>query len=267
VNYSSASANCGGPAYAGAANSRSRFSRELNKNARPASRGTASYRSRRLVRARPEAQEWEALQEILLASRSRFVGLAYAILRNREDAEDAVQDALLSAYLHLRAFEGRSAITTWFTRIVLNAALMIRRKQKSTRIDPLPESCAADGTPWAERIPASQPDPEMVYAEEETFQAIDVLLRKMSPALRQAFTMTYYDEMSHEEAGALLGITTGTFKSRLFRARQHLMNHAQRSLVAPIRRAKHSPFSSSKIDFQTLAARPAEISSPEIAFS
>ncbi len=204
---------------------------------------------------------------MFLASRPRFIGLAYAILRNREDAEDAVQDALLSAYLHFRSFEGRSALTTWFTRIVLNAALMIRRKQKNSRIDSLPESCAADGTPWTEKIPASQPDPEMVFAEEETFQLIDVLLRKMSPVLRQAFRMTYHDEMSHEEAGALLGIATGTFKSRVFRARQHLMNHAQRSLVAPIHRAKHSPFSSSKNDFQTLAGRPAEISSPEIAFS
>jgi len=267
VNYPSTSANCGGRARVGATDSRSRFSRELNNIARPASRGLATYRSRRFVRTRPEGQEWEALQEMFLTSRPRFIGLAYAILRNREDAEDAVQDALLSAYLHLRAFEGRSALTTWFTRIVLNAALMIRRKQKNTRIDPLPESCVADGTPWTEKIPASQPDPEMVYAEEETFQRIDVLLGKMSPALRQAFTMTYYDEMSHEEAGALLGIATGTFKSRVFRARQHLMNRTQRPLVAPIRRAKHSPFSSGKIDFQTLAARPAEISSPEIAFS
>jgi RNA polymerase sigma-70 factor (ECF subfamily) len=107
----------------------------------------------------------------------------------------------------------------------------------------------------------------MVYAEEETFQLIDVLLGKMSPALRQAFTMTYYDEISHEEAGALLGIATGTFKSRVFRARQHLMNRAQRSLVAPIRRAMHSPLSSGKNDFHALAARAAEISSPEIAFS
>jgi RNA polymerase sigma-70 factor (ECF subfamily) len=47
--------------------------------------------------------------------------MAYTILRNKEDAEDAVQDALLSAYVHLRAFEGRSALTTWFSRIVLNA--------------------------------------------------------------------------------------------------------------------------------------------------
>jgi RNA polymerase sigma-70 factor (ECF subfamily) len=193
--------------------------------------------------------------------------MAYSILRNKEDAEDAVQDALLSAYLHLRAFEGRSAFTTWFTRIVLNAALMIRRKRKSSWTDSEPESSTTDDTPWTERIPGAQPDPEMMYAEEETLQLVDVLLGRMSPLLREAFTMTYCQEMSNEEAGALLGVMTGTFKSRLFRARRHLMNHAARSLLAPMRRGMDSPYPSSKSAFQTLAPRSAESLSPEIAFS
>jgi RNA polymerase sigma-70 factor (ECF subfamily) len=187
-------------------------------------------------------------------------------LRNKEDAEDAVQDAFLSAYLHLRAFEGRSAFKTWFTRIVLNAALMIRRKRKSYWTDSQRESSTTDDTPWIERIPAAQPDPEMMYAEEETLQLIDVLLGRMSPLLRQAFTMTYYQEMSNEEGGALLGVTTGTFKSRLFRARRHLMNQASRSLLAPIRPAMDSPYLSRKSAFQALAPTSAESSSPEIAF-
>ena len=55
----------------------------------------------------------------------------------------------------------------------------------------------------------------MMCAEQETFQLLDVLLGEMSPLLRQAFTMTYYEEMSNEEAGALLGVTTGTFKPRV----------------------------------------------------
>jgi RNA polymerase sigma-70 factor (ECF subfamily) len=204
---------------------------------------------------------------MFLASRPRFVALAYSILRNKEDAEDAVQDALLSAYLHLRAFEGRSAFRTWFTRIVLNAALMIRRKRKSLWTDSQQESSTMDDTPWTERIPAAQPDPEMMYAEEETLQLIDVLLGRMRPLLRQAFTMTYYQEMSSEEAGALLGVTTGTFKSRVFRARRHLMNHAARSLLAPIRRATDSPYPSRKSVFQPLARRSAESLPPETAFS
>jgi RNA polymerase sigma-70 factor (ECF subfamily) len=187
---------------------------------------------------------------MFLASRPRFVALAYSILRNKEDAEDAVQNAFLSAYLHLRAFEGRSAFTTWFMRIVLNAALMIRRKRKPSWTDFQRESSTTEDAPWTERIPAAQPDPEMMYAEEETLQLIDILLGRMSPLLRQAFTMTYYQEMSNEEAGALLGVTTGTFKSRLFRARRHLMNQAPRSLLAPIRRAMDSRYPSRKALFR-----------------
>jgi len=209
----------------------------------------------------------DTLQEMFLASRPKFVGIAYSILRNREDAEDAVQDAVLSAYVHVRNFEGRSAFTTWFTRIVLNAALMILRKRTNSRIGSLPESYTYDEIPWTERIPALEPDPEMVCAEGETFQLIDALLGKMSPVLRQSFTMTYYDEMSSREACTLLGVSIGTFKSRVFRARRHLMAQAQRSLVTPIRKAAHFPFSFDKADFQALTARSAEISSPEIGFS
>jgi len=267
LTYSTRFANSGARTCFRAAESRSPFSERLDKSARPTPRGPAGHSSRSFGRARPEGQEWEAVQETLLASRPRFLGMAHAILRNKEDAEDAVQDALLSACLHLRTFEGRSALTTWFTRIVLNAALMIRRKRKPSWMNPFPEPNTTDDTPWMERIPASQPDPEMVYAEGETFQLIDVVLGRMSPLLRQAFTMTYYDEMSSREACALLGVSTGTFKSRLFRARRHLMEQAQRSLLAPIRRATQSPFSFGKVDLQALAARSAEISSPEIAFS
>jgi len=267
LTYSTRSANSGARTCFRAVESRLQFSERQNKSARPTSRGPAGHSSRSFGRAQPQGPEWEAVQEMVLAARPRFLRVAYAILRNKEDAEDAVQDALLSACLHLRTFEGRSALTTWFTRIVLNAALMIRRKRKPSWMDPLPEPNTTDDTPWTERIPASQPDPEMVYAEEEIFRQIDVVLGRMSPVLRQAFTMTYYDEMSSREACALLGVSTGTFKSRLFRARRHLMDQTQRSLLAPIGGATQSPFSFGKVDFQPLAARSAEISSPEIAFS
>ena len=254
----SRSASYGRRSYKRASDSHSRLSSGRDRNSRPILPSSASYQSRGIV---------EALQEMFLASRPKFVGMAYSILRNKEDAEDAVQDAFLSAYVHLRNFEGRSAFTTWFTRIVLNAALMVLRKRTNSRIDSLPESSSSGEISWTERIPTPQPDPEMVCAEGETFQLIDVLLGKMSPVLRQSFTMTYYDEMSSREACTLLGVSIGTFKSRVFRARRHLMALAQRSLVAPIRRAEHSPFSFDKVDFQALSARPAEISSAEMAFS
>src|SRR5260370_10529631 len=254
VNYSSTSAHCGGRKCTGAAEGRLHTSSGLSKNLRP--RGTDSERPHRFVLAQPEGWEWEAVQEMFLALRSRFVGLAYTILRNRDDAEDAVQDAFLLACRHLRTFEGRSTFTTWFTRIVVNAALMMRRKRKPSWTQLHPESRTMDDTPWTERIPASQPDPEMVCAEGETLQLMDVLLGNMSPILRQSFTMTYYDELTSREACTVLGVSIGTFKSRIFRARRHLMHLAQRSLVAPIRRAAHSPFSFGRPDFQALAARP-----------
>jgi RNA polymerase sigma-70 factor (ECF subfamily) len=179
---------------------------------------------------------------MFVASRPKFVGIAHAILRNREDAEDAVQNAFLSGHRHFRSFEGRSALTTWFTRIVFNAALMIQRKHKLSRVRPLPETSISDEVNWMERIPASQPDPEMVQAERETLQLINEMLGKMKPALRQAFTMTYYDELSGTEACARLGVSAGTLKARLFRARRQLAYQAQRTLVVPVRSATASSF-------------------------
>src|SRR5215469_1846944 len=194
----------------------------------------------------------EAFHDMFVASRPKFVGIAHAILRNREDAEDAVQNAFLSGYRHFRSFEGRSAVTTWFTRIVLNAALMIQRKHKLSRIKPLPETSISPEANWMERVPSLQPDPEMAHAERETLQVINEMLGKMKPALRQAFTMTYYDEMSNRVASASLGVRTGTFKARLFRARRYLVSHAQHSPVAPIRKSLPSSFLPSvKTDFQT----------------
>jgi len=193
VNYLTESANRAAPTCLEAGTNPLSVSVRRNRGMRNAGPAAASH-------------EWEAVHEMFRASRPKFIGLAYSILRNKEDAEDAVQDAMLSAYRHLRSFKGRSTLTTWFTRIVFNAAFMIRRKRKPERIEPFPDSGETNETPWVERIPATQPDPEMVCAEAETFRAIDELLRKMSPVLRQAFTMAYYDEMSVEEAGARLRI-------------------------------------------------------------
>ncbi|HET8926192.1 MAG TPA: RNA polymerase sigma factor [Candidatus Acidoferrum sp.] len=233
----------------------------------PTSCKPVSHDSHNLVEAGPEVMGMEAFQEMFVAYRPKFVAMANAILRNREDAEDAVQNAFVSGYFHLRSFEGRSALTTWFTRIVLNAALMIRRKRKSPWISPQPETSTSDDGRWMQRILASQPDPEMVYAERETLEFINAVLGKMKPALRQALTMIYYDELSGPEACALLGVSAGTFKARLFRARRQLLNQVQRALVAPIRTETRSSFSSDRSAYQHLVARPSNTSSLEASNS
>jgi len=203
-----------------------------------------------------QSREWEAFEEMFLASRTKFIALAFRILRNKEDAEDAVQDALLSAYVHLRRFEGRSAISTWFTRVVLNASLMIRRKRKPARVE-FDLETRADDPFRIDQIPASKPDPEMDCAETETLRLVDVLVGKLNPALRQAFTMTYFQEIPTEQAGPLLGVAKGTFKSRLCRARKRLKLLAKRSLIAPMRGARPFPFLHHEGDFQDLGAKTA----------
>ena len=242
--------------------------RTPKKNVRSDSCGRASDLTDCFVKSHAEALRRRVFEEMFIASRSRFIAKAYSILRNREDAEDAVQNAFLSGYRNLRRFEGRSALKTWFTSIVLNAALMIHRKRRNSRLDSVPDSTTNDDTSWIERIPASEPDPETVCLREQTFQFVHALVEKMSPRLRQAFTMAYYREMSCVEAAAHLGVKPTTFKARLFRARHHLMNHATRSPIASSRdKATRSSRFPANDEIQTLPATLTETVPGERAFS
>jgi RNA polymerase sigma-70 factor, ECF subfamily len=231
MNYSTKHGNLSTPIHLGQARATSRF--PLRRSGSRNNAHTATN-SRPAAITLPPSPEWKMAQELFQASRARFIRLAYSVLRNQEDAEDAVQNAMISTLLHLRKFEGRSAFTTWFTRIVYNASLMVLRKRKSARIESFPEPIEGDETSWTDKIPAPQPDPEMACAQAETIRSIDALLQKMSPVLRQAFTMTYYGELSCEEAGAVLGVPPRTFKSRVFRAKQFLIRHTQRRRIAPL---------------------------------
>lgn len=215
--------------------------RTLKKSARSATSKAASYGARQVVETREEVLRTDTLEEMFAASRKRFLAVAYSILRNREDAEDAVQEAFLSAYRHLRSFEGRSALRTWLTRIVMNAALMMHRKRKPSAVRSLSESGVSHDEDWTENIPDSQPDPEMIHAERETLEFIDEKLGKLKPLLRQAFTMAYFDELSGSEACARLGVSAGIFKARLFRARRRVFDQTDRALVAPIHKKTLSP--------------------------
>jgi len=214
--------------------------RTLRKNVRSATSGTATHGPRKQVEAPEEILRKDALEEMFVESRNRFLAIAYSILRNREDAEDAVQEAFLSAYRHVRAFEGRSALKTWFTRIVMNAALMIQRKRKRSAVRPPSEYGVPHEDDWTESIPDSQPDPEMIHAERETLQSIDEKLGKLKPLLQQAFKMAHYEGLSGAEACAVLGVSSGTFKARLLHARRKLKDRTERALVTPIRKASAS---------------------------
>ena len=240
VTYALGTASSRGLSYEAAARKPLPVFQTPKRKVRTAHSKTPSYEARKLVESREEVLRKDALEEMFVASRKRFLAIAYSILRNKEDAEDAVQEAFLSAYRHLRSFEGRSALRTWLTRIVLNAALMMQRKRKRSAVRSLSESGVSHDDSWTENIPDSQPDPEMIHAERETLQFIDEKLGKLKPTLRQAFTMAFYDDLSGAEACAMLGVSYGTFKARLFHARRKLLDRTARALVTPIRRASAS---------------------------
>jgi DNA-directed RNA polymerase specialized sigma24 family protein len=138
--------------------------RARKRSARSTTFEAPNCETHNVAQARAEIRK-EAFDKIFAASRTKFVAIALAILRNKEDAEDAVQNAFLSGYVHLGSFEGRSALRTWFTRIVVNAALAIQRKRKASTILPLPENNNSYEVNWADTIPGSQLDPEMIHDE------------------------------------------------------------------------------------------------------
>jgi RNA polymerase sigma-70 factor, ECF subfamily len=179
-----------------------------------------AHRSRR-ARTRLTRKQDDVLQEVLLAARKQLFRVAFRILKNEEDAEDAVQDAMISAFRNFGKFEHRSQITTWLTRIVVNASLMIHRKRKSAVVWSLQET-VADDTVFAETIPDHQPNPESAYQRVESIASIDALLNEMNPLLRQAVKAAYYDELSTAEASSVLSVPISTFKARLFRG-THLL--------------------------------------------
>lgn len=145
--------------------------------------------------------------------------MALRRLRNVEDAEDAVQDALLSAYKHIGQFEGRSQLSSWLTRIVINTAGMKLRKrgrQELVSIDQAPE----DGeTTVAIELADAGPNPESICARTEMDEMVRRALAQLTPKLRVTFQLRAVAGYSTKETAETLGITTNTAKSRVRRAR------------------------------------------------
>lgn len=161
--------------------------------------------------------------DTLFARNSRALyQTALRVLGNPEDAEEALQEGLLSAYRNLPKFERRSQFSTWLTRIVINAALM-RRRSKRARPAVSIEDCASEGElPLAERYADEGPNPEQIYAGTELRERVSKKLSEISPLLRSAFWLREIEGLSTEEAARVLGVSRNTLKARLWRARQEL---------------------------------------------
>ena len=155
---------------------------------------------------------------------------ALRVLGNTEDAEDALQDGLLSAYRNLKRFEGRSQFSTWLTRIVINAALMRRRSARARPAVSLDEPPRENELPAAERFADDGLTPEQVFANTEIREMLSENLDQLSPLLRTAFVLREVQGYSTGEAAKKLGVTENTLKARLWRARHQLAERLGRRL-------------------------------------
>lgn len=191
--------------------------------------GGTQVSEEKLIRAgqRGDAQAVEAL---FRRYQRPLFQTALRVLGNAEDAEDALQDGLLSAYRNLKRFEGRSQFSTWLTRIVINAALMRRRSAKARPAVSLDEPPREDELPAAERFASRDLNPEQVFAGTELREMIKSDLAELSPLLRTAFVLREVEGYSTGEAAKKLGVTENTLKARLWRARHQLSERLKRRL-------------------------------------
>ena len=157
--------------------------------------------------------------------REQLFRAAHRITKTREDAEDAVQDTLLRAFVHIGDFEGRSSFGTWLTRIAINSALMIlRRKRASLEIA---IGCNNDsGThDLYYEMTDHAPDPETLYAQTEEQRILRTAIQRLPPHLRDVVQIHLQGRSMRETAGAL-GISLAAAKGRLFHAKKVLRRSA-----------------------------------------
>ena len=153
---------------------------------------------------------------------------ALRVTHNVQDAEDALQDAFLSAYRNLNSFERRSQFCTWLTRIVINAALMKRRKIKTRPVVPLEDMLEEQPLRACKLLIHLGPNPEQICMGKETEKVIKQRLQELSPLLRSAFVLRGFQGYTTREAARALGVTENTLKARLGRARHQLARRMSR---------------------------------------
>src|SRR5882762_9747880 len=145
--------------------------------------------------------------------------VARRIIRNREDAEDAAQECFLSAFVHLRNFDGRSQFATWLTRIAINAALMKLRKNRGAREVPIDEPNPSS-EPIAQReFRHHAPDPEENCSLCERKQIVKSAVSGLRPRARNVVELIHLQEHSIRETAQILGISPGAVKARMFHAK------------------------------------------------
>jgi RNA polymerase sigma-70 factor (ECF subfamily) len=164
--------------------------------------------------------------------------VTYRITRNREDAEDAVQDSFLSAFIHLKDFDQRSQFRTWLTRIAINAALGKLRKKRGILEVPIKETDPSCELGVSQEIQDHAPDPEETYRVCEQREIVNAAISKLQPRAQKVVQLHRLQERSLRETAEVLDISTAAVKSQIFRATRALRQMpVLRSVASSIRRA------------------------------
>jgi RNA polymerase sigma-70 factor, ECF subfamily len=161
--------------------------------------------------------------ELLVERHERKIFLtARRITRNREDAEDVVQQSFQKAFIYLKKFEGESLFSTWLTRIAINEALMLLRRKRGSHEVPFEESCTKTETALPLNFLDSAPNPEDSCLDREREQILSAALNKLRPGIRKAIELRELGELSTAETALVMGLSVAAVKGRVFYGRRKL---------------------------------------------
>jgi RNA polymerase sigma-70 factor (ECF subfamily) len=161
----------------------------------------------------------QAFLELWTRHSSRVFKVTYRITGNREDAEDAIQDAWMKTYLHLNTFDGRAQFTTWLTRIAINSSLVILRRKRAR---PETSMDIGDGDTPQWEIADQTKSVEELYTGQERVERLKRAICRLQPTLRNVVEIHQSEDRSVKEVAELAGISVAATKSRLLRARKIL---------------------------------------------
>jgi len=160
-----------------------------------------------------------AFEQLVRRYDRRLLRIAQSVTHNREDSQDAVQEAFLKAYQNLADFREHSEFSTWLIRITVNQALMKLRKQRTVREVSLDEDFQGEGDMLPVEVTDWAPNPEQLYWASELRHILTQTLEALRPPLRAVFVLRDIECLSIDQTAVVLGLSQAAVKARLWRAR------------------------------------------------
>jgi RNA polymerase sigma-70 factor, ECF subfamily len=167
-----------------------------------------------------------AFVELSKPHSKRILLTLYRITNNWHDAEDALQEALMKAFLHLDSFHGKASFSTWFTSIAVNTALMLLRKRRGVLKIAI-DNAGEVGTCSELDFKDTRENPEQCFERQQRADLIQSAIQRLPSALRKVVVLRYSGDLSIKEIALSLGISQAATKSRLLRARIMLRGFVQ----------------------------------------